>query len=109
MNRHRSIGVALCWGLATVLVASRAWGGTSDGMVIGATKIVDHGADSQRYNVVLIAEGYQQSELNKFAQDAQHFADVFLQTPPFDTNCSIFNIWRIDVTSTDSGADDPAT
>jgi hypothetical protein len=96
-------------GLVVALGSGRVWATTSDGTVIGATKIVDHGPDAQRYTIVLIGEGYQQSEQTKFAQDAQHFVDFFFQTPPFKTNCSIFNIWRIDVASTDSGADDPAT
>jgi IgA Peptidase M64 len=101
--------IACCVGLVVALGGASAWGNTSDGTVIGATKIVDHGPDAQRYVIVLIGEGYQQSEQTKFAQDAQHFVDAFFDTPPFKTNCSTFNIWRIDVASTDSGADDPAT
>jgi hypothetical protein len=96
-------------GWVTALGAASAFGGPSDGVVIGATKIVDNGPDNQRFNLVLIAEGYKTSELAQFAQHAQYFADTFFQTPPFNTNCSIFNVWRIDVSSTDSGADDPAT
>jgi hypothetical protein len=101
--------IVWCMGSVVALGGASAWGTTSDGTVIGATKIVDHGPDAQRYTIVLIGEGYQQSEQTKFAQDAQHFVDVFFDTPPFKTNCSIFNVWRIDVASTDSGADDPAT
>ena len=32
---------------------------TSDGYVVGATKIVDHGPDTARWNLVIVADGYQ--------------------------------------------------
>jgi hypothetical protein len=56
----------------------------------------------------LLSEGYQQSELGQFAQNARDFVGLFFTTPPFSTNSSAFNFYRIDVASTDSGADDPA-
>ena len=36
---------------------------TADGNVIGTTKIVDHGANSDRYNIVILGDGYQGAEL----------------------------------------------
>lgn len=82
--------------------------GPGDGMVIGATKVVDHGPDAQRFNLVLLAEGYRQAELPQFRQHVEDFIDEFFNTSPFRENCSVFNIWRVEVTSTDSGIDDPA-
>lgn len=84
---------------------------TSDGSVLGTTQIVNHGPASERWNLVLVAEGYRESEMAQFAADAQDFVDVLFATPPFDNlkiRCAM-NVFRIDVTSTDSGADDPAT
>jgi hypothetical protein len=81
--------------------------GPADGMVLSATKIVDNGPDSERYNIVLMGDGYRESEIANFHAHAQQFVNFFNNTPPFSTNCSAFNIWRIDVKSTDSGADDP--
>jgi IgA peptidase M64/VWA domain-containing protein len=84
---------------------------TSDGSVIGATKFVDNGPDTSRYTLVLVAEGYQNSELTQFHQDCQDLVDHMYATPPFgelDLRCA-FNVYRIDVASTDSGADDPTT
>lgn len=98
-----------CVCLVVALGGANAWATSSDGMVIGATKIVDNGPDAQRYTIVLIGEGYTASEQAQFVQDAQDFVDFFFETPPFSTNCSTFNFWRVDVASTDSGADDPAT
>ena len=93
--------------LLAVLTLAQAQAGPGDGMVIGATKIFDSGPDGDRFNLVLVAEGYPNSELADFADDALQFLDFFLQTPPFDATCTAFNVWRLDVESTESGADDP--
>jgi IgA Peptidase M64 len=80
----------------------------ADGTVVGTTRIVDNGAPQCRFNLVLVAEGYRQAELGQFATDAQQFVDRLFATPPFDVLRSAFNVHRVDVASTDSGADDPA-
>jgi hypothetical protein len=88
--------------------------GTSDGTVIGTTKIAGFGPASDRYNVVLLSDGYRPSEMAQYATDAQNFVNSLFATPPyndpmlFGTKLSdAMNIWRVDVSSTDSGADDP--
>jgi hypothetical protein len=81
---------------------------TADGNVIGTTRIVDNSSPSCRFNLVLIAEGFRQNELGQFATVARQFADTLFATPPIDDLRDAFNVYRIDVTSTDSGADDPA-
>jgi hypothetical protein len=82
---------------------------TSDGYVVGTTKVVDHGPNSQRYNLVLLGDGYQASELGKYHTDVQNFLDTMRATAPYnDLWCGI-NVHRVDVVSTDSGADDPGT
>jgi hypothetical protein len=81
----------------------------SDGTVIGAQTIVDHGPDASRFNVVILGDGYRSAEMAKYRADAQAFVDALRQTAPFpDLWCGI-NVHRIDVASTDSGADDPLT
>ncbi len=85
-----------------------AWAGTGDGTVLGTTKILDKGPAASRFNIVLLGDGYTSSQQALFAQHAQQFVHFLLQTPPFATNCSAFNVYRVDVASTDSGADDPA-
>ena len=81
--------------------------GTSDGAVIGTTQIVNQGPAAQRWNLVILGDGYQQAQLTQFHTDAQNFTNALLSTPPFDTLRSHINVFRIDVRSTDSGADDP--
>jgi len=82
--------------------------GASDGRVVGTTRIVDNGDVSERWNLVIVAEGYRETELPQFALDAQSFVDTLAATPPFDGLMSALNVFRVDVASTDSGADDPA-
>lgn len=81
---------------------------TLDGAVLGATKIVDHGSPAERFNLVLISEGYQSGEMAQFATDAQQFVSSLFASVPFDELQCAINVYRLDVTSTESGADDPA-
>ncbi len=79
----------------------------ADGFVSGKQKIVDHGPDAERYNLVILGDGYRAAEMAKYHADVQAFVDAFRQCAPFgDLWCGI-NVHRIDVASTDSGADDP--
>jgi hypothetical protein len=81
--------------------------GTSDGQVLGVTKILDAGPAQKRWNLVIVSEGYRKSEMAQFAADAQQFANTLLTTAPFDRLSPALNFYRVDVTSTDSGARDP--
>lgn len=80
----------------------------SDGTVVGTTLIVDHGSPADRFNLVVVAEGYRQTELGQFAVHARQFADVLLAMAPFDEMQCAINVYRVDVASNQSGADDPA-
>jgi hypothetical protein len=80
---------------------------TADGTVIGTTKILDNGDPVYRFNVVILAEGYQSGQLAQFANDAQAFVTTLGRTAPYHLIMNSFNVYRVDVSSTDSGADDP--
>lgn len=89
--------------------------GVTDGTVLGKTKIVDHGSPSERWNLVLVGDGYRASEMATYHTNAQDFVDALFGEPPFNDTylfgsrlSDAINVYRIDVTSTDSGADDPA-
>lgn len=82
--------------------------GAADGSIVGVTKIVDNGPNVQRFNVVVVGDGYQAGELAQFATDAQDIANTLAATAPFDRLMPGINVHRLDVSSTDSGADDPA-
>ena len=110
-RQARSGAAFLLMALVCIIIchARFADAGTGDGTVIGATKIVDSGLPGFKFNLVIVAEGYRQSELGQFALDAKSFADQFLGTVPFDRNRFSINIYRVDVASTGSGADDPTS
>lgn len=81
----------------------------ADGTVLGLTKIFDAGPPSARFNIVIVADGYQAGQMAQFQADADQIRDRLFLEPPFDRpelTCAI-NIYRLDVTSTDAGADKP--
>ncbi|MFF8370403.1 M64 family metallopeptidase [Streptomyces lydicus] len=82
---------------------------TNDGTVIDVTKILDHGPDTDRWNLVILSEGYQSAELTNFHLHAVEFTTKLLKAAPFDSLADAINVHRVDVASTDSGADSPAT
>ena len=82
--------------------------GVSDGYVLGTTKVVDHGPDNQRWNLVILGDGYQLSEMDKYHTDVQSFITSWRNTNPLDELFCGMNIYRIDVVSNESGADIPA-
>ena len=62
---------------------------------------------AERWNLVMVAEGYREVELPSFAAAVDAFVARLAATPPFDRLISGVNVYRIDVASTESGADDP--
>lgn len=90
--------------------------GLGDGAVVGTSLIVDHGPPTDRWNLVIVGDGYRQAELAQFATNAQDVVTALFAAPPFSDPggllfpplTSAINVYRVDVRSTDSGADDPA-
>ncbi len=80
---------------------------TADGSILGTTRIVDNGPPAQRWDLVILGDGYQTGQIQQYRNDVQQFVNVLLSTPPFDAMRGAINIHRVDVTSTDTGADDP--
>lgn len=81
----------------------------ADGTVLGLTKIFDAGPPSARFNIVIVSDGYQAAQMAQFQTDANAIRDALFLEPPFEQaelTCAI-NIYRLDVTSTDTGADKP--
>jgi hypothetical protein len=91
-----------------LLLAVAAPAMAGGGHVITVTKIVDHGPATARYNLVLIGEGYRDTEQGTFATRASEYVDELRNTAPFGAWWHTVNVWRIDVASLESGADNPA-
>lgn len=82
---------------------------TQDGAVRGVTTVVDHGASSRRFDVVITGDGYRAEELAVFEDRVEEFCGRLFAAAPFDVLQPLINVHRLDVASTDSGADDPLT
>lgn len=83
--------------------------GTADGAVLGTTKIVDHGPNSARWNLVVLAEGFRAAEMDAYHLAAEAFVTKLFETHPFRQMWCAINVHRVDVRSDESGADEPAT
>lgn len=81
----------------------------ADGIIKGLFPIAGDGLAKLRWNVVIVSEGYREDEMLQFKIDAQQFADTLLATAPFDSLRKAINIYRVDVTSKESGAKDPTS
>ncbi len=93
--------------VALTVMTSAAVAGTGDGTVLGATKVFDNGPDSERYNLVVLAEGFQATEQDAFNAAVDQIVASLFDYPPIDTLTNAFNVYRINVASDQSGADNP--
>ena len=80
---------------------------TADGIVVGTTKVLDHGPVSDLWNIAVLGDGYRAAELAKYQIDVDRFVSYLYGTVPFNEVWNAINIYRVDVASTDSGAFDP--
>lgn len=82
---------------------------TADGAVIGTTQIFGSAPRNRAFNVVLLAEGFTAAEQGNFDTACTAFVTAFRATPPYDELSPAINVFRVNVRSTDSGADDPTS
>ena len=83
-------------------------GGAADGTVIGATKLVDHGPDAERFVMAILAEGFRADQQAAFEAAANAFVATLQAMKPFDELWTRINVYRVDIHSAESGADNPA-
>ena len=102
------MGLALAGACVLWIAATQpASAGPGDGVILGATKVVDHGPDELRFNIVVLAEGYTLAEQTNFDSDVQFMVNQLFSYSPFDSMAAAINITKINVASNESGADDP--
>ncbi|MFL1011798.1 T9SS type A sorting domain-containing protein [Flavisericum labens] len=63
----------------------------------------------KRINLVILSEGYQETEFDKFETDATNFMNAMFSQSPFAEYADYFNVYIIKVPSNESGADHPGT
>jgi hypothetical protein len=68
-----------------------------------------HGIEnpSNKLDLLILAEGYTQSETDTFFEDAQRLSSELLSTPPFNRVAEKITIRAMSVFSKESGTDDP--
>lgn len=82
---------------------------TADGTVLGVTQIGGSAPRNRAFNIVLMGDGFQTAEQNAFNTACSAFVAALLATPPYGHLAAAINFFRVNVTSTDSGAADPAS
>lgn len=77
--------------------------------VVGAPVPVVHYGDSRgNVNLLVVSEGYRSTDLRRFRQDVDQLVAGLGAVPGFREHWHRFNVYRQDVRSLESGADDPA-
>ena len=70
-------------------------------------KILDSGDPSVKLDIVVLSEGYTESEMYKFKADVQRFIGYFFKVSPFSENKNKINFWMVYAPSEESGTDIP--
>ncbi|MFK7739025.1 MAG: M64 family metallopeptidase [Planctomycetota bacterium] len=71
------------------------------------TTVISSGTTQSRYDLVILGDGYQASEQNKFDQDVQTFLTGLFQKSPFNVFSDYYNVHTVFRASQESGADKP--
>lgn len=76
----------------------------SDGRIIGTRKIVDHGSEAERWDLVILGDGYAEHEVHKFEQDVDGVVNAIFSSAPLDEFRTAINVHRVTVISKETGA-----
>jgi len=68
-----------------------------------------HGAPSDKVDLLILGDGYTQSEIAKFEADARRLSDVLFKIAPFSTRAQDFNVWALMVPTQKSGIARPSS
>jgi len=63
------------------------------------------GDPAGKVDLVFLAEGYSDTEMDKFDADARRFMEALFQTAPFNSHRDDFNVWGVRLISEQSGTD----
>lgn len=71
----------------------------------GVTALHVSGPSENRFDIVIVGDGYTAGQLDLFRQHAASKWEAIRATEPFTTYASYFNVWVVDVVSAESGVD----
>ena len=66
-------------------------------------------ADQQRFDLLILGDGYTRAELGKFERTAKKLADYLFTVSPFKERAQDFNVWGLAVPTEASGVSRPST
>ena len=69
--------------------------------------IINNGSAANRVDIAILGDGYTSGEMQKYRDDVQNLMTRFFNENPFGEYRNFFNVNRIDVISSQSGADHP--
>src|SRR6185503_4188355 len=69
--------------------------------------IINNGGAANRVDIAILGDGYTAAEMQKYRNDVQSAMTQFFNNEPFREYRNFFNVQRIDVVSSQSGADHP--
>src|ERR1044072_53324 len=69
--------------------------------------IINNGSAANRVDIAILGDGYTSAEMQKYRDDGQNLMTRFFNENPFNEYRNFFNVHRIDVVSSQSGADHP--
>ncbi|MEM7051168.1 MAG: M64 family metallopeptidase [Acidobacteriota bacterium] len=69
--------------------------------------VFENGPAATKVDLLILGDGYQAGELEKFRRDVERLTAYLFETEPFSHHRSDFNVRAIDVASHDSGIADP--
>ncbi|HZM71245.1 MAG TPA: M64 family metallopeptidase [Candidatus Cryosericum sp.] len=70
--------------------------------------LLENGPPREKVDLLILGDGYTESEMPKFREEARRLTEVLFGTPPFSTRKKDFNIRAIELPSQDSGVDRPS-
>jgi len=69
--------------------------------------MVNQGDPAECVDLVFVAEGYKENQMDSFYTDVERFSNYILSTKPFNQYREKFNIWTVASISQDDGTDFP--
>jgi hypothetical protein len=92
--------------LGLVALVATLWAPTASAQPVGSATVVPlqiTGPPSERLNLVIMGDGYQAGELEKFRADVDRNLNVQWSIEPFRSYRHYFNVYRLEIVSQDSG------
>ena len=83
--------------------------GPDDGSFISFSTLFESGPTSEKYNIVIMGDGFTSSEQNAYNRKVLQLCSKLFNTHPFSSMKCAINFYRMNIASIDSGVDKPGS